>query len=306
MLSALVCVILGYYVDPVPPDYIKVFLSFDRRSYRMNEPIDALITVRNAGDRPFKFKICSKTYKTFFFTVRTPKNQALPLKPKFSIEVERAVVNPDDVRVIELLPGESFSREVDISKWFDFRNAGYYIVSAVFSPDLRADEMSGVRASRFKLLVKPPVEVERRIKKEQIERVEELEKAVKSPPYEGVAHMLNARKVKDWEAFFVHLDLEKLLNAFPRFKSAYESAPTGEARIKVLKSFEDYLKTYWSDRIEDFSVFKSVIERDKAVVMCDVVYRYRRLRYKIRYTYYLYKTYDGRWLVYDYTALNLK
>ncbi len=284
---------------------IQLELRFFQQTYRLNEPIDVLINVVNISDKPISFFLSPLIYDSFFFTLRTPMNELIPFLDIFQVNMKDNSSSSGDFREIILLPRESFSREIDITKWFDIKESGYYYIKGLFYPN--PDKKSEVFESfNYKIFVKPPLLVENKLSEEEQSRVIEFENIQKFPPYDVVEDLLDAKMKKDWDRFLSHIDPERLIMSFQDYYSAYQSARSGRYRLEIVEEFKKYLTVHWQDRILSYKVVESNIKEDKATVTCDVDYKEKLFSYTLRYTFYLYKNHLNQWLVYDYTALKLK
>jgi len=280
---------------------VQIELQFYKDSYRLNEPIPVTINVVNNSSEAVKFNISPLIYESFFFSIITPRNEEVPLLDSFQVEMKNNQSSSGEYRTVLLMPQESFSRMIDITRWFDIREAGYYYIKGIFysNPDNRAE---GNESFNYKILIKPPVPVEGEISEEEIVRKKELEQVKKLPPYEVIEDMLDAKMKKDWQRFLIHIDAERLIKAFSDYYNAYENARTGSYRLEVVEDFKRYLTTYWQDRILSYKVLETQIKEDKATVICDVEYKVRTITYVLRYNFSLYKNHLNQWLLYDYYA----
>jgi hypothetical protein len=276
--------------------------------FRIFEPMNVVFTVENKGNSKEEFYLYDDIFKTFFFELRTDKNDVVELGYNFLVSHKfYSDASLDSARrVITLMPGQMFSVKIDISRVFDISKPGTYFLRGVFSKDGLADRMEGTSTYFYKVTIKPPLPIE----KEVVSISEELQRKKKEmyglPPYEVVNRMLSARMRKDTEEFPIYFDLEKLIVIFPSFAKKYNEAPTPSEKTKVLQSFEEYLTTYWGDPIISYSIEKTEIERQEAKVTAKVNFKLRNTYYTLMYIYNLYQTYDNRWLIYSYDVINLK
>jgi hypothetical protein len=286
-------------------DGIKVELQFFTQTYRLNEPIPVLVNVVNTSYTPFDFYVSPMIYETFFFSVKTPRNEDIKLNDRFRILMDEQYSPSEDFRKIILAPGESFSREIDITRWFEIKEAGYYVIKGIFypNPDIRRHPFESIN---YKILVRPPAEVEERVADEEAHRITRLAEIKKLPPYDAIADMIDAKMRKDWERFLAHIDTERLIMSFQNFAEEYRSARTGRYRLDVINRFERYLTVHWQDRILSYEVRRTEIERERATVTADVEFRVRQFSYVLRYDFMLYQNHEGQWLVYDYTVTRIR
>ena len=284
---------------------LQVELQFYKQAYRLNEPVNVLINVVNSSAQPVSFQVSPLIYETFFFDIRTPRNESVPLIDAFQVQMKNNASSSGDFRDITLQPQESFSRVIDIAQWFDIKESGYYIIRGIFhhNPDKQGEALSSYD---YKILVKPPLIVEKKLSEDEQQRITELENVKKLPPYDVIADLLDAKMKKDWVRFLAHIDSERLIASFQEYNSAYQAARSGKYRLEVLEDFQRYLTVHWQDRILSYKIGASQIQDDKATVVCDVDYTTKTLMYSLRYTFNLYRNHQDQWLVYDYDVLKVK
>lgn len=286
-------------------DDVKVELQFFAQTYRLNDPILVVLNVVNQSDEFFGFDVSPLVYESFFFEIKTPKNETIKLSDDFKVEIRNNYASTEDYRNIQLDTGESFARQIDISKWFDIKESGYYYIRGQFyaNPDIRRHPQKSIY---YKILVKPPLDVEQKLSESEQKRLSTLEMVKKLPPYEAIVDMIDAKMKKDWRRFLAHIDSKRLVMSFQNFASDYKSARTGNYRLDVIKRFEKYLTIHWQDRIINYTLKKTEIEGNEATVICDIKYKVRQLSYTLRYVFELHKNHKGHWLVYNYTATRVE
>lgn len=294
-----------FFFLPFYAEDLQVELKFYKQSYRINENIPVQILVYNLSDKPQEIYVSPLIYETFFFDIRTTKNIPVELRDDFKITKSSLVSDGAQFRKIILMPGESFSRDININEWFDLSEVGYYSINGLFyrRPDLTNHVW---RSFTYKILIKPPQVIEEIVAKEELNRQEKFQNLMKLPPYEVIADMWDAKSKKDWERFLFHIDTEKLIMAFDDYKNAYLSARTGRYRLQIIEEFKKYLTVHWQDRIIQYTVKEATIKNKEAEVVADVEFAVRSQSYVLRYYFKLYQTTTGQWLVYDYTVVRIK
>ncbi len=284
---------------------VKVELQFFTQTYRLNDPIPVMVNVVNTSKEKFQFDVSSLIYETFFFEVKTPKNENIVINDLFHIEMKNNFSSSEDYRKITLNSGESFSKTIDINQWYQIKDSGYYFIKGVFYPN-PDDKSKKLESVYYKILVKPPLMIEADLIKEEQAKTAKLNQVKLLPPYEVVADMIDAKMKKDWDRFLVHIDAERLINSFDNYALEYKNAKSGQYALEVLERFRQYLTVYWQDIVESYTINKSTIEGDKAQVVCDIRYLLRNVSYVFRYTFVLYKNHNGEWLVEDYIVHTVK
>jgi hypothetical protein len=291
--------------SPLFAEDLQVELKFYKQAYRINEDIPVQILVYNLSDRPQEIYVSPLVYETFFFDIRTTKNIPVGLRDNFQITKSSVLSDVGQFRKIILMPGESFSRDININEWFDLSEVGYYSINGLFyrRPDLTNDVR---RSFTYKILIKPPQVIEESVAKEDLRRQKEFQALMKLPPYEAIADMWDAKSKKDWERFLFHIDAEKLIMAFDDYKEAYLSARTGRYRLQIVEEFKKYLTVHWQDRILQYTIKEATIKGTEAEVISDVEFAVRSQSYILRYYFKLYQNISGQWLVYDYSVVRIK
>lgn len=280
-------------------------LTFEYETFRMLQDMPVIFTVRNVGFSKEDFFIYDDIYKTFFFEMRTEKNDVVELSYDFMIKHDFMNINATK-RSITLSLDQSFSVRIDLSKIFDISSPGVYYIRGIFSPDGMADKRNGIFTDYYKITVKPPKKVDEIVSQVDDEYKRLQQELYNLPPYEVVKRMLDAKYRRDAKEFIIYFDFEKLITIFPSFSKRYNESKTSSEKSKVIEKFKEYLTTYWEDQILGFSIVKTEIEGDKSIVTADVEYKLRNTSYKLRYSYQLYRTYDNRWLIYSYDVVNMK
>lgn len=284
---------------------VRVDLQFYSQTYRLNDSIPVRVNVMNQSDKKSVFSVSPLTYETFFFEIKTPRNENVSIRDDFRIAIDQSASSPKDYRTFELDPYESFSRELDLTKWFDIKDSGYYYIRGIFYPN--PDDSSKKEFSTYyKILVKPPKVVEEKLSKDEQKHQQLLTEIKNMPPYDAISDFIDAKIKKDWDRFLLHVDAERLIEAFQNYAREYHHARSGKYRLEVLDRFKRYLTVYWKDRILSYNIKKTVIEGEKSQVTVDVEYKIRNLSYSMRYDFKLYKNHDSQWLIYDYEAVRIK
>lgn len=308
LLSVAFLLIFSAGIFALETDNMIVQLQFFTQAYRLNESIPVQISVVNTSGESFDFEVSPQIHETFFFEVRTPLSEEVEVTDDFGILQRQYASSAEDYREIVLQDNESFSHQIDLSEWFDFTEAGYYYVKGIFYPNPDDDETT-VESIYYKILVKTPTAVEEALTAAEQEEADELDAASDLAPYDVIEDMLEAKMEKNWDRFLLHIDTEKLIYSFQNFSDEYDNARTGAMQLQVLEEFETYLTEYWDDTILSFQVQEATITSDgeqySAEVTCEVEYQVRSLSYIMEYTFELYETQDGQWLVTDYTAHRL-
>ncbi|MCX7820100.1 MAG: hypothetical protein N2258_00300 [Brevinematales bacterium] len=280
-------------------------IDFEKTSFRLNSPMNIEIKIINTSQERKIIKLSPLDYESFHFYVRTIENELLDYKDDYRLKTKEIISSADDVKEVLLFPGESISRIVDLDGIFDFRKVGFYYLKVNYYPDPE-NKLSFYESENYKFLIKPPLNVEDNLKKVEDTKQKRIDIIKKSPPYEIVEDLIDAKMKKDWDRFLVYFDLERLIYSFQNFGSAYENAKTGKHKFEILEDFRRYLTTHWQDRILSYKILEAYIKEGNATVDADVEFKVRNLSYVLRYTFKFYKNSDNEWKIYDYTVLRVK
>jgi len=121
--------------------------------------------------------------------------------------------------------------------------------------------------------------------------------------------MLKARMNKEWEKYFLYIDLDKLVLTNKQFKDNFRKSDI-EKQKEIISQFKKYLQ---KDTIDDLSYLPHSFEIVKTEYFpqgkgkVEVIIQHKFLDYieKKYYTFFLYKR-DKVWFVYSYEVMNME
>ncbi len=120
------------------PGYqLLVTLKPRQPSYHPREPVTLVMTIKNVGTKPVRFcdggKQRGPRNNQFSFVAFPSAGPALP-----------DVGDPTNLgglmSVAEIRPGETFSKDVDLTKWFNFTRPDQYQVTAIYELNLVGED----------------------------------------------------------------------------------------------------------------------------------------------------------------------
>ncbi len=268
----------------------KVYIQTERLIFAAGNPIKFTLSIKNISNFPREIKVYSADYTTFQFIVFNKQGREADIIVPFRQRNQNVtdIANNSRAHSIIISPGETISREVDLSKYYNIKDTFTYKVRGFFMPDARvAHALKSENTIYFR------VKADRAIIKEDplISSNEGIS------PSEIIMLFLNAEKKQDNKNYIKYIKLKKYINSFSDFAVAYNNSDN-VYRKKILRDFTKYLITPRNDYIVDFKVKKQIIytNENKAEVNALVIRKGVRINFSYNYRYYLEK-YRDYWLI---------
>lgn len=289
---------------------VTAWMLFSKTTFYSGESITFDIIIKNISEEPIDLVLSDALYDNFNFEVRTLQNQVVDKKDFWQILIRDAQLGSNDdlnYRTLTLFPDEQYAKTIHLNEFYQLNEEGGYIIRADFYPSPRfSHEVNPIAVSTAQINIRESDQVMAadRIRAIQLQEEEELVLT----PQDTIEFMLRSKMMGDWDNYFKYIDLNRLIqsNDFIEYQERYLSRPPSE-RPYVIDEFKQYLKTYLSEDIESFEIFRTVIEPDLALVYCDIHYSFvanyelRQVRLTREYTFKLYKK-NNRWFVYSFTV----
>lgn len=290
---------------------IEVSIKYHNKMiYYVDEPIIVEFQITNRGYDPFLFITSFNKIFTFDFDVLTTTNRKIEHSKEYIIQsTQFEPVLSDE---ITLKRDEVYGVRIDLSRWFDLRDPGDYVIRGVFYPNLKTGSVDDIKLysrNELYLTLNPPFSEEVK-KKKEIEEIKKL-KAESLPPYDVVNYMLKALQERDFEKYFLFIKFEKFIMQFQNSSKKYMEARDID-KPAVIEEFKQYLMG--KNRLEaipfsetipaDYDILRTVVEKRDAVVTVIETFKYINLVEKKQYTYYLH-LYGDKWLLESYSVVNI-
>lgn len=282
----LIFIVILFFSSTTAKENIKCFIKFRSETiYFINQPIIIKFEIYNDTKDDFFIELSDDEFYNFDFKIFSEKGDRVNYSKGYII----AKRNKEKVftRTILLNPGQSFSVEIDISKWFDFHQATTYYIQGIFYPSLSINEPI-ITQNILKLDLNPALitQKEEKLKREVEVREKKTLDLKGLPPYKIVEMALEARQKRDWDLYFATFDYDKIMPSYNKYKTKYLYA-SEKQRLQLIEEFKkDMISQFYNDLVY-FEIKRIVIEKDKSTVEVYLEYKYKNYIEKFECEYYL-------------------
>jgi len=272
--------------------------------FSADRPLKVTVKIRNKGYQNVRFYPDTIPLHTFSFLVLDSDGREIRTRPQTLTrdQLTREIVSTEGAHIKEIIlsPGETFSREVNLTEMYDFVPGEKYRITAYFYPDfrqtffIRSDNSVTLRflppENRFRTAITAP------------------EKRPGISAEETVFLFLSAEMLKKWDNYFKYIDFPRFITAYDRFASRYAMADRWE-REAIVRDFQTYLRSEPSDQLRNFKITGSSPERNasgegmdrRTTVSVEAMREKNGYRVRYRYDYVLEKK-DEIWNITHVTA----
>jgi hypothetical protein len=279
---------------------------YDKAVYGIDSDVLVRVGIRNIGKAPFRFKLAEDRIHSVDFMVRTLANRAL--EPSREFIRKRAANQPRFYRELSLEPGEEFSFIERLGDYVAISEAGNYVVTASFFPELaeRAALYPPLTSNALSLEIRPSISAPGARSLTSPPSELELLRAEALPPDEVVEYLITARQKAQWNRFFLYIDLESLIQQQPGKEAIYRRE-SAEGRQLLIERFKEELMKSSDQDIAllpmDFEILRTSYTSTEAEVRVLQRYKYRTFIERKEFTYRL-KRMSGVWRVVAYDVTN--
>jgi len=300
----------NYLLDQEISSKILVYIELaNPKIYYQDDEIYINIKIFNKSNTDTVFTIANNKIFSFDFDMVTIQNKTI----EHSVEYINSFHKVQSVFTshIILASKEGYVFKARLNDYYDINNPGQFFIRCYFYPDLKFSNMTRentILSNQLSINIRPSkIEEETIIEKESVEE-EKKYYVTKRPPDEVIEYMLTSRMNKEWEKFFLYLDLEKLIMTHNYYRERYLKADK-ETQIEIINEYKQYLKR---DRIDNisfmptkFEIKKTEYSEGRAKVEALIFFKYQDYDEKKYYTYFLNKK-GNIWYVSSYEVLNFK
>jgi len=288
--------------DSTPRYNLQIMIKFHKVIFEQDEEIFVRFLIKNQGREPVFLKIADKAFLNFTFLLKNQENQTIVEKNEYYLYKKRNKKNRN-YRTIRLTPGDIYGKTFDIRTIFDIDNIGFYTVQGFFYPvPYGFHDINNYPSNVIKF------KVQYNAQRLQVARhaalVEEEDAQKIRNPYETIEFILKSKLDGKWDNFFRYIDLTRLIEIYPDFYNRYKTVQFSK-RALIIEEFKKFLKTYLEEQMTDFDVYRTIINREDAEVLTNIIYKYRGSKFKRRYVFRLYRR-GNRWYLYNFYVMNLK
>ena len=280
---------------------------FDQRIYTPETPILIRASIRNTSPRAYHFKLADR--RIFNVTFEARNELFKPLAIPSSLSLTRASNDRIFYRDIIIDPGSEYSFSEDLRDYIDIKSPGIYTVGGLFYPELIQSEGDVLRsAERLTIAVRPTDSnldpIERQLEGEiaQLLRREDIS------PDRVVADTLRARRSRQWQRFFLYLDIPSLLRSDPARERRFLNLSESE-QLAEIERYRQLLRSEATDEgislIPDgFTILETRYTQRSGSVVAELRFDNGQFSEVKEYTYLLNRRQDS-WEIYDYRVRNI-
>ena len=294
-------------IFPVFSQQVEVKIRYyDKKIYYTDSPVEFKLEITNNSPDTFRFKSSEVRSYNYEFSVKTLGNKTLPHSTEFTMD--RGTNQQVFFREISLSPGETYSIITELSDFVEMNEAGVFVVSAKFFPELYTNESSPFIKSNNLTLNLRPAAASAEIQDIIDFETGEIIKAHPIPPDEVIDYTLSARQKSQWNKFLLYLDLEGLYLRSPTSAERYRRLSQADRIIEIA----NYKKMLLSETIDsdiamiplEYRIMKTSYTDFEADVKVTEKFQYTGFVEIKEYIYYLHRDNDI-WYIYDYDVRNL-
>lgn len=294
-------------IFPVFSQQVEVRIRYyDKKIYYTDSPVQLKLEITNNSPDTFRFKSSELRGFNYEFSVKTLSNRTLPHSTEFIMD--RGTNQQVFFREISLAPGESYSIITELSDFVDLGEAGVFVVSAKFFPELYINGSSQYYSSNNLTLNLRPAAASAEIQDIIDFETGEIIKADPIPPDEVIDYTLIARQKSQWNKFLLYLDLESLYLRSQTNAERYRRLSQADRILEIEKYKEMLLnQTIDTDIVlnpHEFRILKTSYTEYDATVIVSEKFQYTGFVEKKEYTYYLHRDNDI-WYIDNYYVRNL-
>jgi hypothetical protein len=299
--------------------YVAIEIANPKNFYE-NDDVYINVKIINKSDEVKFFKISDNKIFSFDFQMVTMNNKSIEHNIEYITAFHR--IQNNFYSTIKIEPGEGYLFKARLNDYYKLDTAGQYFIKCNYYPELKVYNYNVesneniqltnesinniITSNQIALNIRPSNIKENIFTEQQSVEIEKKEYATKRPPDEIVSYMLKARMNKEWEKFFLYIDLESIILTNNNFRQRYLKADI-ERQKQIIKEYKEYLKR---DRIDDisflpteFHILKTEYTEGVGKVYVLINFKYQDYNEKKYYTYFLNKK-GNIWYVTSYEVYN--
>jgi hypothetical protein len=277
--------------------------------FKQNDEVFIDVKLINKSENSISTYISDDKKFCFDFKILTMQNKEIEHSKEYTTSFYR--VQTIFKSKIDLDQDQGYTYKVRLNDYYDLDKTGQFYIKGFYYPTLKSSDTNNIQITSNQLTINiKPKDFEDQFitEKKSIEEEKKLN-AEKRSPDEVVEYMLKARMSKEWEKYFLYIDLEKLILTNNNFKDKFLKSDT-EKQKEIIAQYKKYLQ---KDTIEDISYLPHAYEIVKTEYYpqgkgkVEVIIQHKYLDYieKKYYTFFLYKR-DKVWYVYSYEVMNME
>ncbi|EPG75511.1 hypothetical protein LEP1GSC058_2198 [Leptospira fainei serovar Hurstbridge str. BUT 6] len=274
----------------VSENYVRqqgiVDLKLPKMQYRENEPVKALLSVRNTGNEVLRIFPYGRDLRSFQVIVRDEDGRTVSKieeEPKVDSVLRRRnrVENlvGDEVKEIILHKDETFSKEIRLDQLYELEAGKKYFVTAYFYPNISEYRDHFVRSQNH-----PYFSVEERRKDWILPGVPYQDPVIDGLEPEEVIHLfLGAEKKGNWKLHFKWIHFPEYVQAYDRYSRDWAQAEESEKDF-ILEEFRKFLTENRAGVLQYYKIL-SVDKINSNLAKVRVAVERRLNKVQVRYEY---------------------
>lgn len=281
-----------------------VSLSLENQQvYLLGDTVELRVTVQNQTPMPFRFRLADD--RALNLDLRVQTFDGAPVEQTMVAAMPAARNAAILYREITLDPGESFFFTEPLNRYAAIMQAGTYLVSADFVPELRdGTEQTRLTSNTLQVTIRPAGSPRDRVEAAILDETREVMRAQDLNPDEVVRYTLEGLAEGRADQFLLYLDLAELYQGEERQRRLYERS-TEAQRQELLAEFRTQLEpTREPDdgiaRIpSEWRIERTTYTPEQGEVTVFMTFGIGRFVEERRYTYFLERQ-NGIWTIVDY------
>ena len=282
---------------------LKCRLILENNVFQLGEPVKVTVFVENVSKNEARLHLSKHFFYNIEFRIRNLKGDMVIAKPFFTYERESRF-SETEYKVVPLSKDEAFARTIDISKFFKLDSPGGYVVQAIFYPVPKNiyPDVPGIPSQKVLIKIKPyGIVVTQAVLKTSREAKIAL---MPKEPEDVVRIFIDAKRERNKYMFLKFVDIRELIKQYPTYYKRYKALPPSKRQV-VIKDFKNFLFNYGlEERLVGYDIYKIVKMKHKAQVYVMKSFRYKKVSFKRKYTYYLKRRRD-KWYIYRIKVQNV-
>lgn len=221
----------------------KATIALTKNYYKLGEVVSVDFTIKNYGDEVIRIYPTYLELKSFQFIITDENDNSI--EPKDSVKLEdkklkrrTTTVNlvGDEVKEVIIHKGESFTKRISLSKYYDFEPGKKYYVTGYFYPNYLEDNSHFLKSENNSAFL-----LEQSKREIQPKKFDPTEANSDGLTPEEVVHLfLAAEMKKNWTNYFKYIYFPEYIHAYTRFSKEYLKAEGSEKEL-IVDEFKKYL-----------------------------------------------------------------
>jgi len=292
------------------PDLVVKIELGNPKIYKEGDNIYLNVILLNKTNSVQSTYIAEDKKYSFDFSIVTTKNQEIRYRKEYVTHFNR--VQNIYMSKISLMEEEGYIYKILLNDYYDLNMTGQFYVTGYFYPNLKVndDRSNAIKSNQLVINIREK-NFDDRYYANTVEvddtNGSPVETLKKIPPDEVVDYMLSARMKRNWDKYFLYMNMDELIKTNNIFGRDFGKKNLEQQR-ELIKNYKEYLK---KDNINDinflphkFDIVKTTYSQTEAKV--EVLVQFKSLDYieQKYYTFFLRRN-GEYWSVYSYEVMDM-